>query len=71
MRHHHHQQPRTVAILATNKLAGRPRPGAVLEYGDYDTKLLEAYPTELIEELLNGVDVLLLTSYLVPCARPS
>ena len=64
MRDHQHQQPPTVAILGANTLLDRVL-ARLLEDEGYDTRLLEAsYPTGLIDELLDGVDVLLLSPYL-------
>jgi hypothetical protein len=57
------QQPTTVAILGANTLVDRILTG-LLEHEGYDTKFLEAPPTGHIDELLNGVDVLLLSPYL-------
>jgi hypothetical protein len=61
--HPHHQQPPTVAILGANTLLDRIL-ALLLKDEGYDTKLLEAYPTGLRNELLSRVDVLLLSPYL-------
>ncbi len=63
MPHPHHQQPPTVAILGANTLLDRVL-ARLLEDEDYDTRLLEAHPSGLIDELLDGVGVLLLSPYL-------
>ena len=63
MPHPHHQQPPTVAILGANALLDRIL-ALLLKDEGYDTKLLEAYPTGLRNELLSRVDVLLLSPYL-------
>ncbi len=63
MRHQHHQQPTTVAILGANTLFDRILARLLKDKG-YDTKLLEAYPTGLSNELLSSVNVLLLSPYL-------
>ena len=68
MRHKNHQQPTTVAILGSNTLVDRILARLLKEEG-YDTKLLEAHPSGLIDELLDGVDVLLLSPYLDPDVR--
>ena len=63
MRHQHHQQPTTVAILGANTLFDRILARLLKDEG-YVTKLLEAYPTGFCNELLHSVDVLLLSPYL-------
>jgi hypothetical protein len=58
-----HQQPTAVAILGANTLLDRVLVRLLKNEG-YDTRLLEAPPSGLIDELLDGVDVLLLSPYL-------
>ena len=58
-----HQKPTTVAILGANTLFDLILARLLKDEG-YDTKLLEAYPTGLRNELLSSVDVLLLSPYL-------
>ncbi len=60
---HQHQQVTTIAILGANTLVDHTL-ARLLKHEGYDTKLLEAYPTGLIDELLHSVDVLLLSPYL-------
>jgi hypothetical protein len=55
----YHQQPTTVVILGTDTLAEGIL-ARLLEREGYATRLLEARPTEVVDELLDGVDVLLL-----------
>ena len=63
MLHHQHQQLATVAVLSANTLVDRIL-ARLLKDAGYNTKLLEAYPTGPTDELLDGVDVLLLSPYL-------
>ncbi len=65
---HQNQQRARVAILGANTLLDRILVRLLKDEG-YDTKLLEAYPTGLIDELLHSVDVLLLSPYLDPDVR--
>ena len=58
-----HQQPTTVALLGANTLFDRILARLLKDKG-YDTRLLEASPTGLRNELLSSVDVLLLSPYL-------
>jgi hypothetical protein len=58
----------TVAILGSNTLAEDILARLLQEEG-YDTRLLEAYPTGVVDELLEGVDVLLLAPGLNPDVR--
>ncbi len=60
---HQHQKSTTVAILGANTLLDRIL-ARLLEDEGYDTKLLNVCPTGHIDELLDGVDVLLLSPYL-------
>ena len=59
---HQNQQRARVALLGANTLFDRILVRLLKEEG-YDTKLLEAYPTGRIDELLRSVDVLLLSPY--------
>ncbi len=61
---HQHQQRTTVAILGANTLFDRILVRLLKDDEGYDTTLLEAYPTKFHNELLEGVDVLLLSPYL-------
>ena len=54
------QQPTTIAILGADTLAEDILAKLLHDEG-YSTRVLEAYPTGLVSELLDGVDVLLLT----------
>ncbi len=54
-----HLQPTTVAILGADALAEDILARLLHEEG-YATRLLESHPTGPVEELLDGVDVLLL-----------
>ena len=56
MRHH---QPTTIAILGADTVVGRAL-GALLENSGYGTTPLDAYPTGVVDELLDGADLLLL-----------
>ena len=56
MRHH---QPTTIAILGADTVVGRAL-GALLENSGYGTTPLDAYPTGVVDELLEGADLLLL-----------
>ena len=60
--------PTTVAILASDTLAEGILARLLQEEG-YATRLLGAYPTGLMDNLLDGVDVLLLTPSLSPDVR--
>ena len=62
MRHRQHQ-PTTVAILGADTLA-EDILAQLLQDAGYTTRLLEAHPTGRINELLDDVDLLLLTSAL-------
>lgn len=57
MRHHH--QPTTIAILGANTVVGRAL-CALLEGYDYQTRPLDAYPTGVVDELLEDAHLLLL-----------
>jgi hypothetical protein len=56
-------EPTSIAILGANTLLDRVL-AQLLKHEGYATKLLEAHPSGLINELLDGVDVLLLSPYL-------
>jgi hypothetical protein len=56
----HHPQPTTIAILSCDTVVGRSL-SVLLEGSGYDTKLLDAYPTGVVDELLEGAHLLLLT----------
>jgi hypothetical protein len=55
----HHPQPATIAILGADTVVGRAL-CALLESSGYQTRPLDAYPTGVVDELLNGADLLLL-----------
>jgi hypothetical protein len=55
----HNQQPTTVAILGTDTLA-EDILARLLRREGYTTRIIEASPTAVVDELLDGVDVLLL-----------
>jgi hypothetical protein len=54
-----YHQPTTIAILGADTVVGRAL-SLLLEGSDNDTKLLDAYPTGVVDELLAGADLLLL-----------
>ena len=56
---HHHHQPATIAILGADTVVGRAL-CALLEGSGYQTTPLDAYPTGIVDELLEGADLLLL-----------
>ena len=56
----HHPQPPTIAILGADTVVGRAL-CALLEGSGYQTTLLDAYPTGIVDELLEGAHLLLLT----------
>jgi hypothetical protein len=55
-----HHQPTTIAILGSNGVLGRTL-SLLLERSGYDTTLLDASPTGVVDELLEGAHLLLLT----------
>ncbi len=57
MRHHH--QPATIAILGADTVVGRAL-CALLEGSGYHARPLDAYPTGVAEEQLEGAHLLLL-----------
>jgi hypothetical protein len=54
-----HPQPTTIAILGADTVVGRAL-CALLESSGYKTKPLDAYPTGVVDELLDGADLLLI-----------
>ena len=56
----HHQQPATIVILGSDTVVGRSL-CALLEGSGYQTTLLDPYPTGVVDQLLEGADLLLLT----------
>jgi hypothetical protein len=54
------RQPTTVAILGCDTVVGRSL-SVLLEGSGYKTTLLDSYPTGIVDELLEGADLLLLT----------
>ncbi len=55
----HHPQPATIAILGADTVVGSAL-WALLEDSGYQTIPLDAYPTGVVDELLDGTDLLLL-----------
>ena len=56
----HHPQPPTIAILGCDTVVGRSL-SVLLEGSGYQTTLLDSYPTGIVDELLDGAHLLLLT----------
>ena len=57
----HQQRPlTTIAILGSDTVVGRSL-SVLLEVSGYETTLLDAYPTGIVDELLEGAHLLLLT----------
>ena len=56
----HHPQPPTIAILGCDTVVGRSL-SVLLEGSGYETTLLDSYPTGIVNELLEGAHLLLLT----------
>jgi hypothetical protein len=56
----HHPQSPTIAILGANTVVGRTL-CVLLEGHGYNTTLLGTYPTGVVDELLEGAHLLLLT----------
>ena len=54
------RQPTTIAILGCDTVVGRSI-SVLLEGSGYETTLLDAYPTGIVDELLEGAQLLLLT----------
>ena len=57
---YHEQHTTTVAILGSDTVVGRTL-SLLLEGSGYQTTLLASYPTGIVDDLLEGVDLLLLT----------
>jgi hypothetical protein len=57
---HHPQPPTTIAILGCDTVVGRSL-SVLLESHGYNTVLLDSYPTGVVDELLDGAHLLLLT----------
>jgi hypothetical protein len=55
-----HPQPPTIAILGADTVVGRAL-CALLESSGYQTRPLDAYPIGVVDELLEGANLLLLT----------
>jgi hypothetical protein len=55
----HHHQPTTIAILGADTVVGRAL-CALLEDSGYQTRPLDAHPTGVVDELLEGANLLLL-----------
>jgi hypothetical protein len=56
----HHPQPPTIAILGCNTVVGRSL-SVLLESSGYNTVLLDSHPTGVVDELLEGAHLLILT----------
>jgi len=56
----HHRQPTTIAILGYDKVVGRTL-SLLLEGHGYQTTLLDSHLTGIVDELLDGAHLLLLT----------
>ena len=56
----HHPQPPTIAILGSDTVVGRSL-CVLLECSGYETTLLDSYPTGIVDELLEGAHLLILT----------
>jgi hypothetical protein len=56
----HHPQPPTIAILGCDTVVGRSL-SVLLEGSGYQTTLLDAHPTGVVDELLEGAHLLILT----------
>ena len=56
----HHPQPTTIAILGCDTVVGRSL-SVLLEGAGYQTTLLDSYPTGVVDELLEGAHLLILT----------
>jgi hypothetical protein len=55
-----HPQPPTIAILGSDTVVGRSL-SVLLEGSGYHTTLLDSYPTGVVDELLDGAHLLILT----------
>jgi hypothetical protein len=56
----HHPKPTTIAILGCDTVVGRSI-SVLLEGSGYNTVLLDSHPTGIVDELLDGAHLLLLT----------
>jgi hypothetical protein len=56
----HHPQPTTIAILGCDTVVGRSL-CVLLESHGYNTVLLDSHPTGVVDELLEGAQLLILT----------
>ena len=56
----HHPQPPTIAILGCNTVVGRSL-SLLLEGSGYRTILVDSHPTGVVDELLEGAHLLILT----------
>ncbi len=56
----HHPQPTTIAILGCDTVVGRSL-SVLLEGSGYKTTLLDSHPTGVVDELLEGAHLLILT----------
>jgi hypothetical protein len=56
----HHPQPTTIVILGCDTVVGRSLSVLLEGYG-YQTSLLDSYPTGVVDELLEGAHLLILT----------
>jgi hypothetical protein len=56
----HHPQPTTIAILGCDTVVGRSL-SVLLEGAGYNTRLLDSHPTGIVDELLEGAHLLILT----------
>ena len=57
---HHPQPTTTIAILGSDTVVGRSL-CVLLEGSGYETTLLDSYPTGIVDELLEGAHLLILT----------
>ena len=64
----HHDQPTTVATLGADTVVGRAL-CALLEDSGYHTTPLDSYPTGVVDDLLDGADLLLIAPRLDEGAR--
>ena len=63
-----HTQPTTIAILGCDTVVGRTL-SLLLEGHGYKTTLLDSYPTGVVDELLEGAHLLILTPRVDGCTR--
>ena len=64
----HHDQPTTIAILGADTVVGSAL-CALLEGSGYRTTPIDSHPTGIVDELLDGADLLLLAPRLDEDAR--